>query len=709
MRKIIDSYIIEVLLITRHFASWLFLLMFLFSIFSHLIGWVQMYNPGGALTSTAFIIQGGIFASMILGLSLIQKEEYCWSDEMFYALPKGFSSKIIAKCLVLISIIIMFICVSQIGVFVLFRYNDVPYILYGKSVLYLLLYWGIPFVIAGIIGMLAGLYIRSKLIYPLLILIWLLIGPLNIAVFKPLMGILRIDLNSMANFLNLGQTDPHLPYDPVYGLPLEIHRWLQKGLWLINIIVLFLISVLKKSNLKPPRLIIIVLIILLILNLPLLTSFTKEGQVITTRYEENSVRNYDRNYYSVNNHPVPQDDNSFIIESYEIDIESFRDLKAKVVMKIKLLKETEKVVFTLYHDLRVKSVTDEGNTELSYKQDGDQVLVSFPKTLNADAQREVIFIYEGTSSPYFYANEQAVMLPAYFPWVPIAGSYQAMQAENSYLIRNPLNPQTPTKYALRYSGPQPLFTNLPKKEENIWSGEAPCGITLAAGMLTETRIGSINADYPVSLNKMIGTVPVFLENIKPIFENIKDDFGLQSTYNPYKVFFLSIPPESSLTDLTLWNLGDHLIVGINQIYNNGDFLNNKTALVPIVASSLTRSINMAKQKEKTRVFFIASYAYWYSMDYDPAYNEQSKSILRSMIDTYKNLRLNLDNYEELGLENEENVIKQIKVFIDENKSNRKLLQFFFRDWLTNLNSNKIMNLEDITRLIKIKEGDNRDA
>ncbi|MCR4443188.1 MAG: hypothetical protein QHH10_13130 [Peptococcaceae bacterium] len=122
MKKVIDSYKIELLLLTRQFESWLFLLLAFFSIFSHFISRLQTFDPGGALISTAFIIQGGIFASMILGLSLIQKEAFYWSDEMFYALPNGYSSKIIAKCLTLISIITVLICISLIGLFVLFGY-----------------------------------------------------------------------------------------------------------------------------------------------------------------------------------------------------------------------------------------------------------------------------------------------------------------------------------------------------------------------------------------------------------------------------------------------------------------------------------------------------------------------------------------------------------------------------------------------------------
>ncbi|MDD4048238.1 MAG: hypothetical protein PHI90_05340 [Clostridia bacterium] len=705
MRKIINSYIIELLLFIRHWESWVFLILTFLSVSYHFISSFRLFDPGGALISTAFIVQGGIFASMILGLSLVQNEVFCWSDEMFYVLPNGYSSKIISKFLVLLSVIIMFNGISVIILYLIFGYYDVSSAFYWKSILYLFLYWGIPLVISGIIGMFMGLHIKSRLVYPLLIIIWLFIGPLNITVFKPLMAILKIDLNSIANFLNLGQMDPNVVYDPVYGFPLEIHRWLQKGLWILNISILFMISVLKKSNCKPTMQMISVLIILLSFNIPLITLYTDEEQVITTRYEENAVRNYDRNYYATNKYPVFKNPVSFAIESYEINMEVFRNFKAKVIMKIRPHKETEKIVFTLYHNLRVKKVFDGSNLELSYNQVGDQVLLLFPETLDVGVQHKITMIYEGTSSPYFYANEQAVMLPSYFPWLPVAGSYQSMKVDESKLIRNPLNLRIPTKFTLRYLGPQPLFTNLPKKGENLWSGEAPCGISLVAGMLTETKVDAKAVIYPVSLNKMIEGVPTFLESIEQTAEYIKDDFALSKGFNYSKVLFLSIPRESSLTSTSIWNLEDHLIVGIEQVLNDRDLINNKATFVPIVLSSLTRSYNMAKQDEKIRNMFIVSYDYWYSMNHTLADGDKYKPILLSRLDRYNYLKNNLENYEELGLKEEEMFTKQIKNFIDGNKTNRDILQLFFCEWLSILDKNKLMNLEDVLKIMEIKKGE----
>ena len=705
MRKIINSYIIELLLFIRHWESWVFLILTFLSVSYHFISSFRLFDPGGALISTAFIVQGGIFASMILGLSLVQNEVFCWSDEMFYVLPNGYSSKIISKFLVLLSVIIMFNGISVIILYLIFGYYDVSSAFYWKSILYLFLYWGIPLVISGIIGMFMGLHIKSRLVYPLLIIIWLFIGPLNITVFKPLMAILKIDLNSIANFLNLGQTDPNVVYDPVYGFPLEIHRWLQKGLWILNISILFMISVLKKSNCKPTMQMISVLIILLSFNIPLITLYTDEEQVITTRYEENAVRNYDRNYYATNKYPVFKNPVSFAIESYEINMEVFRNFKAKVIMKIRPHKETEKIVFTLYHNLRVKKVFDGSNLELSYNQVGDQVLLLFPETLDVGVQHKITMIYEGTSSPYFYANEQAVMLPSYFPWLPVAGSYQSMKVDESKLIRNPLNLRIPTKFTLRYLGPQPLFTNLPKKGENLWSGEAPCGISLVAGMLTETKVDAKAVIYPVSLNKMIEGVPIFLESIEQTAEYIKDDFALSKGFNYSKVLFLSIPRESSLTSTSIWNLEDHLIVGIEQVLNDRDLINNKATFVPIVLSSLTRSYNMAKQDEKIRNMFIVSYDYWYSMNHTLADGDKYKPILLSRLDRYNYLKNNLENYEELGLKEEEMFTKQIKNFIDGNKTNRDILQSFFCEWLSILDKDKLMNLEDVLKIMEIKKGE----
>ncbi|PKM47540.1 MAG: hypothetical protein CVV03_02680 [Firmicutes bacterium HGW-Firmicutes-8] len=696
MRKITDSWKIELVLLVRNFWTWIFLLLALVSVGLQFNSRLQLFDPGGALISTAFIIQGGIFVSMILGLSLVQRESVTSSNEMFYVLPNGYSSKIVGKCLALLTAIIVFIILSVMILYFLFWKFGVPYLFYWKSFIYLSLYWGTSFWISGIIGMIIGSYVKSRIAYPLLVFIWIFIGPLNSPVIKNFMAIFNTDLTPIGNFINLGQTDPYTPYDPVYGLPMEIHRWLQKGIWVISVTFIFLTITVLKSYRKP---VFTVLILsgLLILNLPLVLLFNKEEQVIRTGYEANAVRNYDRNYYTQNTKPSFENSDSFIIESYEIDLKSFRNVTAQVKIKGKPIRTTEKLIFTLYHQLRIKSVTDENNVELSFKQVGDQILVSFPVPLKSNEHTTIVFNYEGISSPYFYANDQAVMLPAYFPWLPISGSYQAMKAEGSELIRYPLYPRNPTKYILRYSGPEPLFTNLQKKNTSVWTGQVPNGISLVAGMMTETRVGQTKVCYPVSLYKMIDTTPLYLKKVQNIAKNVNTDLNIQKSFDVSRIFFLSVPDESNLIPSNIWNLEDHLIIGINQMYNEGDLLNYDITIVPAILSSLVKNHNMINQREEIKSLFIASYAYWYGLKHNSSI-ENERPILVRMLDYYQNTKLN----------KEASVTKEILKLIDNNKTNQLFLQAFFRDWLGRLDQNHQLNWNDILELEEAaKSGDTK--
>lgn len=693
LSKIVNSYIIEVKLMLRTIWTWIFLLLALINVGILFVSRLEMFDPGGALISTAFIIQGGIFVSMILGFSLIKEEAVCSADELFNLLPDGYISKIGAKCLALLTAITFFIILTIAILYYLFWFYGVPLIYYWQALPYLFLYWGTSFWISGIIGMLAGVFFKTRMVYPLLILIWLLIGPLNMAVFKVLMSISQVDLNPIANFMNLGQSDPYTTYDPVYGLPLEIHRWLQKGLWVITISGLFFMAVIYKNNNRSRHLIIKAVAVYIIIGMPLIYLFTREEQVIRTYYETNAVRKYDLNYYRVHTKPSFENLDSFKIESYDISLISFRNLKAQVKMKVKILETTDKLVFTLYHNLRVKRVIDDNNKDLSYKQQGDQVLVSFTAPLHPEMKTTIIFDYEGTSSPYFYANEQALMLPAYFPWLPMIGSHQAMMPQGGDVIRFPLYSQNLTTYTLRYSGPEPVCTNLPQKEPNLWSGTVSQGVSLAAGMLTEIKLGKTSVYYPISLCRIIEELPGYIDRLQEIAQSIKTDLAVQKTLDTSKIFFLSVPRESRFVNTTILNQGDHLIIGISRMYNKGNLYKNDISIVPAVLSSLIKSDNITNQKDEIRELFEAGYAYWYGTRF--VLPDLDRPTLLRIIEAYKFLR----QYKDAEM------AKELLTFIEENKTNQDLLQSFFREWLNKLQTERLMSGDDLFELIKAKGGE----
>lgn len=676
----------------RSLGSLIFLILAIASFALHFISRFKSFDPGGALTSTAFLIQGGMFASMILGLYLMRNESHHWAEEVIFALPEGFSAKIIAKFLTLLTVVTFVNFIAITIFYILLHITNSNELLYQKSFLYFVLYWFFPFYVSGIIGMIAGLSIKSRLVYPLLVIVWLCIGPLNIAIFKPLMALMGTDLNTVANFFNLGQTDPNIMYDPVYGLPLEIHRWLQKAFWAINISCLFIILVFKYRKKKLNLLNITVLFVLLAINLPLISLFLKSDQVVNTRYEKNSVRQYDLTYYSTNKQPAFPNEKSILVEAYNINLASFRNLKAVVGVKFRPLQETSQVVFTLYHDLRVTKILAENNEEISFAQKGDQVLVTFSEPLAKEECRKIVFHYEGTSSPYFYANEQAVMLPAYFPWIPIPGSYQAMQENGRFLTRTYMKPNTQIKYELKYTGATPLYTNLEKAGRNLWRGDAPGGLTIAAGMLTETDVGKIKVVYPVTLDQFIKDSSEFFTKIKESSDIISQDLMLEQKLNLSKVYFLSIPSESIFSDIVMWDLQDHLIIGINQMYNEGiiDYVNP----IFLVLDSLIRS-NCQTQNETAKNLFIMSYVYWYSTNHDRKYSQGAERSLPGLI----------EEYHRAGRDKDADTAQRVKDFIDCKHLDSELMQSYFRIWLRQLNLAQPLNSEEMNGFFKMDKGE----
>ena len=81
--------------------------------------------------------------------------------------------------------------------------------------------------------------------------------------------------------------------------------------------------------------------------------------------------------------------------------------------------ERDEFVFTLYHGYRIKKL-EVNNEEASFERNGDSIIIKFPDCVKTF---ELMIKYDGCSGKY-YSNSQAIMLPGYFPWYPLAGDRQ---------------------------------------------------------------------------------------------------------------------------------------------------------------------------------------------------------------------------------------------------------------------------------------------
>lgn len=705
INNIVNSLKVEFILLRRNWWTWISLSIFIFYSVYLFYKTVSEFDPGRALENSEFIVMGGIFASIIFGFSLVRHESVSNSDEVFYSLPNGYNSKIIGKSIFLI---LTDICIQLILLSLLFSFYyfyQVPFNLYKLAVFYSVLYWNIPFLIAGIIGMTLGLKIRSRIVYPIIVLIWITMGPLNYEVFKPIMALTNINLAPILDILNLGQFNPRAPLDYVYGYELEIYRWIQRGIILVLVFVLFLLALTRKEiHTRIPKTTLSIIIFALAVLTYLFVVLDGESQIrIANNHNSESMYVYDYTYYSNSEKTLPSQ-GSFTIQSYDIDLQSYQNLKVKVKVEINPTKETNQFLFTLYHRFKVNQVTLPDNQTLSFKQRGDHVEVTLLDKVKVNEQVTIIFDYEGKSSPFFFSNELAVMLPSYFPWLPINGSHQAMTItdKNQELLRYPLQPQNPIKYKLRYSGPNPMYTNLPKNGD-VWKGTVPHGITIVGGsMMTERVISNKHVYYPLAIYKMIDTVPYYLKKVDEILPQVQKDLGVEDSNKVSHVYFVSVPPEENAN---IWLLDDHMIIGVNKWFKNGEVMKADIYTLDSIVSALIRTENVVNQNENMRNAFLGSYLNWYgyrSIENKQDYFKPMEQILSSL----QNPQGNQINLDEKNLKNQDQIhstLQDINLLIKQNHQNVVMMKSFFQGWLQLLDQKEKLEWNDLYQYVQTQK------
>ncbi|MBN2908837.1 hypothetical protein JQC72_04775 [Polycladomyces sp. WAk] len=687
--------------------------------------YLELSNPAGSLKSTAFIIQGGIFVSMVLGLTLVKRESVSYSEEMFYVISQAYWMKMIGKVLTLMGTIVCFTVLSLFLLYTQYYCYGVPFFFYGVVVPYLFLYWVVPFWIAGLIGMTVGLFVKSRIYLIFLVGLWICLGPLNHDILQNFFYLLpHIDPMPLLDFFNLGQTDPYATFDPVYGLQLEIHRWLQKGLILFTVGFALITVIQLKSARRFSKVGWIIFPVYLSICLLIGYFFImKEDQVVVTGNRNNSVMAYDWKYYR--NHTMRSFVNKtpFTVSEYDIRMKVFRNLSVQLNMKVIPQASGRDLVFSLYHDLKIKSVQMNAKP-LTFQQKGDQLEVHFPAVLQQGEPITLALEYEGTSSPYFFANEQAIMLPNYFVWLPVPGSFQVMRydQQTGLLLREGLYPNHPIHYQLNYEGPQPLFVNLPKTGPSTWQGSVPNGITLAGGKyLTAKTVNGMQIIYPQSLYRIERGFTSLEKNVSEANRLVTSSLGILQQHPPKYLFLLTIPEEGGDVISKSWVFRDHEILGIDQdVNNNPDFVHNQTYIIKSTISAYLKKQSIIHKSQEMKDLFTDAYLYWLQLqgvcpvlEEKPdlvrkiQINRESLAMLKNQLAAVSNpkdrqfIQRDITKYK-----NKMEMYEEVKRFIDHQKGNPHRLNQFFRKYYQLLNQPQELTW-DVIRSRMNEKGDEK--
>ena len=152
----------------------------------------------------------------------------------------------------------------------------------------------------------------------------------------------------------------------------------------------------------------------------------------------------------------------FTVEGYRLEITAGRKTKFTAVLQLSKA-DIDAYEFSLYHDYKVRRITDRDGSALSFSQDGDYITVfSGAKILD-----EITMEYEGTGLTYM-ASDDYTCLPEYYIYYPVAGKYILYDVWASNYVKNIFLPET--EFSITVHADYEVYSNIEKKEYNTFEG-----------------------------------------------------------------------------------------------------------------------------------------------------------------------------------------------------------------------------------------------
>ena len=453
----------------------------------------QLQNYGDFLGETGLITQGLILCYMVYFYKIFS-EELKYGVQSFFVNSYSILLKKIGALLtvhVLIQLVILLIQILLIYIF--YRVWSIPYSsFYIDSAIFLFNYMFIPLLIGSLLGILIATMLgRSKLSIVVILLVWVLLGPLNTELFRDYFR--SIPIGDIKSFWQLGVSNSERVFISYNGFELSKMNFYKNIIFLILNFV-FLLFVLLKWNTKSG-----VKLKVFISGIVAVIFVTVIGNQVL-KSSDNMLFSYADYHTERDFYKEPFENKTFQIEPYQIEgyhiMLNFKEYyNAQVEIEISKPKSRE-LNFTLYHGYEMKSLKDNMNRELNYQHLGDYVEIQ----LVDENIESITFTYAIKASPSILFEKRNKYLPAYTSWIPTQGKKQLFYDDRigNRLMTNVQSKNMDVKYSMKVEGTEgnPIITNLNEVDHNKFEGVSN-GVTLLQGnfLSYETPEG-IEVIYP---------------------------------------------------------------------------------------------------------------------------------------------------------------------------------------------------------------------
>jgi hypothetical protein len=560
---------------------------------------IRIGDAVGLVNKSQYSQMLSMFFFLTLGLHIVQIEETNgFRDVIEYA--NNEKSKFSMAKIVYVSVVpIVLYAVLVAFCFASFYIIHAPYEVYIYGCKMFALYFLLPGLICSYLGIIIGAQIKSRLKYFALLLVWMIVSPISTeatAYFFEIFQTTNTYIRYLFSLINLGGRIT-LGNTPIYGFTFEpinaIAGILKLFILLVYTFLLLMIDGIFVNLRNRYR---------LILNISFLSVFLIAASTLHTHdiekillygsSTENISTMYDKVYHSsiyseneLKENLIPLEyENRLIPKSYDIRLDTGL-CGVEVTCSVKALvcneKKSQKQVFTLYHDLRVKSVKLNGE-ELNYLQQLDYCIVDLPSNLQSDSNIILNFTYSGSTSPLYQATDGAVQLTGSFPWLPEIGvrtpiSHAAISGTKDFVLYSTENQQSSIYYNLSFVTNLPIYTNLKNTGTNTWSGVSTTGVTIVANSLLKTaEIDGETIYYSANIKPKIQEVVNTAKQNQLLYEDLQDLlYGDTSSEFDEMVVFPVAPTFEYRTDLFTYQCGNTTFLYLPDQYKVNGILHYK--------------------------------------------------------------------------------------------------------------------------------------
>ncbi|AWZ47496.1 hypothetical protein C3495_00940 [Clostridiaceae bacterium 14S0207] len=516
------------------------------------------YGVWDVLRASSFVPMILMLLFMVLGFYLAKEEKRYNLDEVFFSIYRGKIIKLIGKLLTILSLILLVIFFCMISIFICSAIKGAPSIFYKQSIMYFIIYYLLPLFIGSIIGMIIGHVVKSKISYLLMLIIWFISVPLNEYIFKSIVDIVSLDLRAVQYFLNLGQYDINSGINILTGMPTQGFNLVQRVLiFIVGLSILLIINLInsKKSSIA-------IVLITIGIVVPTFNIYKRNLPTVKSLIYFGDGEKKDVIYYSLNKQ-FPENTVKFDIKKCNIILHENKTEEFETKMHIMPRENLKSLQFSLYNGFNIKKVLDNTNKALTFKRDGDFIMVLLDKPLKKGESKEFTFIYDNKSSPLFSVNKDMIILPNYFNYYPSNIIAPAMtEFNNSGLFTNDLSYKA--DFTVNIEGKKKVYSNLESVGPNQFKGTNCKGVTLYRGMITEDKYKNITYCYPSIQENSRENAKNFIDKYNNSVNklNKKFDLDIEGLSSIKKILFMPIYDEGSSLGDDIFRDKDTLIVKV---------------------------------------------------------------------------------------------------------------------------------------------------